>query len=181
VKRINRVVTYLSFSGLLFAAIVACGGDEVKATVSSARIESEQCADLLKATLPTATTITSATYTDQETTIGTTKVTVPFCRVVGLATPTSDSKVGFEVWMPPLNTWNGKFQGVGSGSSAGSIATAAMLVALMDGYAAMATDNGHVTDATRPNGAAEQTWALGHPEKMIDFAYRGLHVATVAG
>jgi feruloyl esterase len=181
VKRINRVVTYLSFSGLLLAAITGCGGDEVKAPLSSARIESEQCAALLKATLPTATTITSATYTDQETTIGTTKVTVPFCRVVGLATPTSDSKVGFEVWMPPLNTWNGKFQGVGSGSSAGSIATAAMLVALMDGYAAMATDNGHVTDATRPNGAAEQTWALGHPEKMIDFAYRGLHVATVAG
>jgi len=181
VKRINRVVTYLSFSGLLLAAITGCGGDEVKAPLSSARIESEQCAALLKATLPTATTITSATFTDQETTIGTTKVTVPFCRVVGLATPTSDSKVGFEVWMPPLNTWNGKFQGVGSGSSAGSIATAAMLVALMDGYAAMATDNGHVTDATRPNGAAEQTWALGHPEKMIDFAYRGLHVATVAG
>ena len=180
-KRINRVVTYLSFSGLLFAAIVACGGDEVKAPLSSARIESEQCAALLKATLPTATTITSATFTDQDTTIGTTKVTVPFCRVVGLATPTSDSTVGFEVWMPPLSTWNGKFQGVGSGSSAGSIATAAMLVALMDGYAAMATDNGHVTDATRPNGAAEQTWALGHPEKMIDFAYRGLHVATVAG
>ena len=180
-KRINRVVTYLSFSGLLLAAITGCGGDEVKAPLSSARIESEQCAALLKATLPTATTITSATFTDQETTIGTTKVTVPFCRVVGLATPTSDSKVGFEVWMPPLNTWNGKFQGVGSGSSAGSIATAAMLVALMDGYAAMATDNGHVTDATRPNGAAEQTWALGHPEKMIDFAYRGLHVATVAG
>jgi feruloyl esterase len=181
VKRINRVVTYLSFSGLLLAAITGCGGDEVKAPLSSARIESEQCAALLKATLPTATTITSATFTDQETTIGTTKVTVPFCRVVGLATPTSDSTVGFEVWMPPLSTWNGKFQGVGSGSSAGSIATAAMLVALMDGYAAMATDNGHVTDATRPNGAAEQTWALGHPEKMIDFAYRGLHVATVAG
>ena len=180
-KSISHVVTYLSFSGLLLAAITGCGGDEVKAPVSTARIESEQCTALLKATLPTATTITSATFTDQETTIGTTKVTVPFCRVVGLATPTSDSKVGFEVWMPPLSTWNGKFQGVGSGSSAGSIATAAMLVALMDGYAAMATDNGHVTDATRPNGAAEQTWALGHPEKMIDFAYRGLHVATVAG
>jgi feruloyl esterase len=181
VKSINRVVTYLSFSGLLLAAITGCGGDEVKPSLSSARIESEQCAALLKATLPTATTITAATYTDQETTIGTTKVTVPFCRVVGLATPTSDSTVGFEVWMPPLSTWNGKFQGVGSGSSAGSIATAAMLVALMDGYATMATDNGHVTDTTRPNGAAEQTWALGHPEKMIDFAYRGLHVATVAG
>lgn len=180
-KNFRNVVGCLSFSGLLLASITGCGGDDVIAPVSTARVESEQCAALLKATLPTATTITSATYTDQATMIGTTNVTVPFCRVVGLATPTSDSKVGFEVWMPPLSTWNGKFQGVGSGSSAGSIATPAMLVALMDGYAAMATDNGHVTDATRPNGAAEQTWALGHPEKMIDFAYRGLHVATVAG
>lgn len=180
-KKISNLVTYLALSGLVVTALLACGGDSAKEPVSTVRIDSEQCVALLKATLPKNTTITSATYTDQGVTIGTTQVSVPFCRVVGLVTPTSDSKVGFEVWMPPLSTWNGKFQGVGSGSSAGSIATAAMLVALTDGYAAMATDNGHITDATRPNGAAEQTWALGHPEKMVDFAYRGLHVSTVAG
>ena len=44
----------------------------------------------------------------------------------------------------------------------------------------MSTDNGHVTDPDAPNGGNEQTWALGHPEKMIDFAYRAMHVSTVA-
>ena len=180
-KKSRSLVAYFVLSGLLLANLSGCGGDNSQAVVSPSRVESEQCAAVLKASLPTATTITSATYTDQPITVGSTSVTVPFCRVVGLVKPTSDSNIGFEVWMPPLSTWNGKFQGVGSGSSAGSIATAAMLVALTDGYAAMATDNGHITDATRPNGAAEQTWALGHPEKMIDFAYRALHVATVAG
>ena len=76
--------------------------------------------------------------------------------------------------MPPYAAWNGKFQGVGSGSSAGSIATAAMVLRAARGYAVMATDNGHLTDTSRPNGAAEQTWALGHPEKIVDFAYRAL-------
>ena len=55
-----------------------------------------------------------------------------------------------------------------------------MLTALKAGYATMSTDNGHVTDPNAPNGGSEQSWALGHPEKMIDFAYRALHVSTVA-
>ena len=82
------------------------------------------------------------------------------------------------MWLPTRDTWNGKFQGVGSGSSAGSIGYAAMTQPLSARYATMATDNGHITDATRPNGAAEQTWALGHPEKVVDFAYRAQHVST---
>ena len=32
---------------------------------------------------------------------------------------------------------------------------------------------------TQTNGGSEQSWA-GHPEKMIDFAYRAMHVSTVA-
>ena len=55
-----------------------------------------------------------------------------------------------------------------------------MLEALKAGYATMSTDNGHVTDTTQPNGGSEQTWALGHPEKMMDFALRALHLSTIA-
>jgi feruloyl esterase len=174
-----RFIIHLIFFLSIFTG---CGGNTVDEKVNSLRIESTQCTNLATSgTLPTSTSIISATYYDQPVTIGTTNVNVPFCRIVGKATPTYDSLIGFEVWMPPLSAWNGKFQGVGSGSSAGSIATSAMLVALTDGYATMATDNGHITDSTRPNGAAEQTWALGHPEKMIDFAYRALHYSTLAG
>ena len=144
------------------------------------RLESERCAVLAQSALPESSAISAATYNAGSVTVGTTSVNVPFCRVVAASKPTADSNIGFEVWMPPAGSWNGKFQGVGSGSSAGSIGTAAMLVALRDGYAVMATDNGHLTDASRSNGAAEQTWALGHPEKIVDFAYRAQHVATVA-
>ena len=40
----------------------------------------------------------------------------PFCRVAGVITPTTDSQILFEVWMP-LENWNGKFAGVGNGSA----------------------------------------------------------------
>ena len=78
--------------------------------------------------------------------VGTTQVDVPFCRIVGVATPTSDSHIGFEVWLPPAAAWNGKFQGEGSGGSAGAISPGPMLTALKAGYATMSTDNGHITD-----------------------------------
>lgn len=38
----------------------------------------------------------------------------PFCRVAGVIAPTQDSRILFEVWLP-LQSWNGKFAGVGNG------------------------------------------------------------------
>src|SRR5271165_1392194 len=34
-----------------------------------------------------------------------------FCRVQGVAKPSADSDIGFEVWMP-VSSWNGKYQGI---------------------------------------------------------------------
>src|SRR5690242_14920408 len=45
----------------------------------------------------------------------------PFCRV----TATTKPAIKFEVWMP-LRDWNGKFQGVGNGGTAGMISYRAM-------------------------------------------------------
>jgi feruloyl esterase len=142
--------------------------------------DAASCAALAGKTIAADTMVQSAEYMPDGGSIGATKVSIPFCRVVGVATPTSDSRVGFEVWLPPAAQWNGKFQGEGSGGSAGSISTGAMLEALKAGYATMSTDNGHITDTTQKNGGSEQTWALGHPEKMLDFAFRAMHVSTVA-
>jgi hypothetical protein len=36
-----------------------------------------------------------------------------FCRVVAFATPTPQSHIDFEVWMP-VNSWNKRFRGEGS-------------------------------------------------------------------
>src|SRR5207249_9052114 len=74
------------------------------------------------------------------------------------------------VWLP-ANGWNGKFQAVGNGGWAGTISYPALAQALRRGYATTSTDTGH-TDA----GGA---FALGHPEKLIDFAWRSEREMTV--
>ncbi len=143
--------------------------------------DAQSCSALAGKTIAANTVIQSADYLSDGGTVGTTKIVLPLCRVVGTVTPTSDSHIGFEVWLPPAGQWNGKFQGEGSGGSAGAISTGAMLEALKAGYATMSTDNGHITDTTQKNGGSEQTWALGHPEKMLDFAFRAMHLSTIAG
>ena len=40
--------------------------------------------------------------------------TIPaHCRVRLVLTPTPDSLINMELWLPPLEKWNGKFMGVG--------------------------------------------------------------------
>jgi len=101
-----------------------------------------------------------------------------FCRVAATLTPTSDSDIKIEVWLPmpraggaPGNTaWNGKYQAVGNGGWAGVISYPAMAEALQGGYATASTDTGHE--------GGRGTFALGHPEKLVDFAWRSEHEMT---
>src|SRR5579859_901656 len=95
-----------------------------------------------------------------------------FCRVAATLKPTSDSDIKIEIWMP-ASGWNGKFIAVGNGGWAGEISYAAMSVPLARGYAAASTNTGH--DGTSGDGS----FALGHPEKLIDFGYRAVHEMTV--
>jgi feruloyl esterase len=95
------------------------------------------------------------------------------CRLQLVLKPTSDSLINMEIWLPPVDKWNGKFMGVGNGGFAGSIQGLAteMPQALRLGYATAGTDTGH-----QEQGGA---WAIGHPEKMIDFGYRATHEMTL--
>jgi feruloyl esterase len=93
-----------------------------------------------------------------------------FCRVSATLTPSADSDIKVEIWLP-ASGWNGKLQAVGNGAWSGAIGYAALADALRLGYAAASTDTGHV------GGSA--SFALGHPEKLIDFAYRSEHLMTV--
>ncbi|HVH85725.1 MAG TPA: tannase/feruloyl esterase family alpha/beta hydrolase [Terriglobales bacterium] len=97
-----------------------------------------------------------------------------FCRATAEAHPSADSDIKIEVWMP-LTGWNGRFQGLGNGGFAGQIDYRGMAIALSHGYANAATDTGHSGNAT------DAAWALGHPEKIIDFGYRGIHQMTQIG
>ena len=93
-----------------------------------------------------------------------------FCRVTLTLTPSSDSDIKVEVWLPSSG-WNGNFQAVGNGGWAGVISYTAMADAVRNRYASASTDTGHV--------GARGTFALGHPEKLIDFAWRSEHEMTV--
>ena len=98
----------------------------------------------------------------------------PFCRVTAVAKPTPDSDIKIEVWMPSSG-WNGKFRGQGNGGFAGEFDYHTLGLAVAQGYASAATDTGHAA-----NGG-DASWALGHPEKIIDYAYRAIHQMTVVG
>jgi feruloyl esterase len=93
-----------------------------------------------------------------------------FCRVTARLTPTPDSDIRVEVWLP-LSGWNRKVQAVGNGGLGGTIPYAGLAAAIRNGYAAAATDTGHVGG----NG----DFAVGHPDKLVDFAHRAVHEMTV--
>ncbi|HYT65148.1 MAG TPA: tannase/feruloyl esterase family alpha/beta hydrolase [Vicinamibacterales bacterium] len=95
-----------------------------------------------------------------------------FCRVAATLTPSADSDIKVEIWMP-VSGWNGKFMGVGNGGWAGSISYGQLRDPLRRGYAVASTDTGH------SGGGLEGRFALGHPEKLIDFGYRAVHEMTV--
>jgi tannase/feruloyl esterase len=75
--------------------------------------------------------------------------------------------------------WNRRWRlvaaAVGSGGSLGAIERQRMMNMLARGYAAMSTDSGHQTTS-----GSDESWALGHPERITDFGYRAKHLATVA-
>lgn len=96
----------------------------------------------------------------------------PFCRVAADIRPTTDSDIKIEVWMP-VSGWNGKFMGIGNGGWSGRVWYPFMGVALRKGYATSSTDTGH------QGAGGDAKFAMGHPEKVVDFGYRAVHEMTV--
>ena len=126
------------------------------------------CEGLAKLTLP-STKISEAKLTPAD------KGIPAHCRVTGVITPSADSEIQFAVWMPETE-WNGKFLGIGNGGFAGSISTAGLAEAVRNGFAAASTDTGHAA-----TGGVDAKWALNHPEKIIDFGHRAIHLTAVQG
>jgi feruloyl esterase len=93
-----------------------------------------------------------------------------FCRVAATLKPSPDSDIKIEVWLPESG-WNSKFQAVGNGGWTGSIPYPALAAGVQRGYATAGTDTGHE--------GGSGSFALGHPEKLTDFAYRAVHEMTV--
>lgn len=93
-----------------------------------------------------------------------------FCRVQASLQPTNDSDITVEIWLP-VSGWNGKLEANGNGGWTGSISSSGLAEGLVRGYAATMSDLGH-------EGSSAE-FALGHPEKLIDYGYRAAHEMTV--
>jgi hypothetical protein len=78
-----------------------------------------------------------------------------FCRIAATLTPSTDSDIKVEVWLP-ASGWNERLQAVGNGGWAGTIPYPSMAAALAAGYATVATDTGHVGNSA--------DFVPGHPE-----------------
>ena len=173
---------YRSVTAAAFAAALMLGMLVQSAPVETAAAGGTTCESLSALKLPN-TTITAArvvapgAFTPPTPARGGAAVlpgvyaTLPaFCRVVATIAPSSDSDIKVEVWLP-ASGWNGKFEAVGNGGWAGTVSYPALAQAVTAGYAAASTDTGHSGNS----GA----FALGHPEKLIDFGYRAVHEMTV--
>jgi hypothetical protein len=152
----------------------------ILATVAHAQQQPTACADLQKLGLPDTKIVTAEQYgAGQFPTLRGTpaemaaaaKFLPALCRVVAELTPTSDSSIKMELWMP-VEHWNGRFRGQGNGGFAGEVPYQAIGLSVFDGYASAGTDTGHAA------AFDDAAWANGHPEKIADFGYRGVHLMT---
>ena len=135
------------------------------------------CAALLGAKYQTATvtaavSVPAGTFTLPS---GQSVANVPaFCKLSVLVTPTSDSTINVELWLPAA-TWNHRFLAMGNGGYAGEMALyySDMIFRLQGGYAVAETDMG-----TAPSTPSDGDALVGHPEKWIDWGYRATHLMT---
>ncbi len=143
----------------------------------SARASAETCGTLAQLKLPdakveTADAVAAGAFTPPKFPRA---VPTAFCRVTGVITPTRDSTIRFELWLPATG-WSGRYESVGNGGFAGGIRYDEMFGPLAGGSAVASTDDGHNGPAVGPGSA---TWALGHPEKIVDYGWRAVHLTAV--
>jgi len=163
-ERSRKLLLNIS-SALLFAAAL------VLSARPAAGQTCEKLADLKMAntTITVAQSVAAGGFTPASGPTAPYKDLPSFCRVAGVIKPSADSEIKFEVWMPTAG-WNGRFEGIGNGGFAGSISQPSLAAAVGRGYATASTDTGHTT--------SDASWALGHPEKIVDYGHRGVHEMT---
>ena len=134
------------------------------------------CENLAQLKLPNAKVTIAELITDGTVTlagVAPIKGMPRFCRVAATLTPTADSDIKIELWMPEAG-WNGRFQGTGNGGDAGKIGYGALAGGVKQGWAVANTDMG----LSAPAGSDAGIYT-GHPERWADWGYRATHEMTV--
>src|SRR5689334_3335602 len=143
-KRMNTTVRALMLST---ASVTALAMGTVPSAATGA-----SCASLTSLSLPETTIVSAASYAAGATITGTTTAPVDLCRVVGKLTPSSDSNINFEVWMP-ASGWTGRYEQVGNGGFAGAIMYNTMKFAAGNNNATASTDDGSSQAPGLPGGS----------------------------
>jgi feruloyl esterase len=169
-------MTSLRAAGLAAAGYMALASAPAFA---QAMLPAADCAALVRTTLPGSRIVSAAVVAEGALKVAPSPIapdlaqrvaSMPaFCRVVAIATPTPDSRIGVEVWLP-VQGWNGRLLGTGNGGGAGRIAyEMGMVEGLKRGFAVANTDMGTAPDINQ---------TAGHPERWIDFGHRATHEMT---
>jgi feruloyl esterase len=160
------------------AVLAACGGSDdgdsgaPVATPRSCEASALATVQLSGARVTGATPIAAGSYTPPGSRAAIANLPA-FCRIVGEATPSTDSLVKFEIWVPDGQAWNGKMVVTGNGGYSPALSTGDMAYAMRQGYAVVGGDTGH--QSSDPN---EMFWGVGHPEKIRDWGTRSIHAIT---
>ena len=161
--RVLGRASFLKASLLAGAALVGTGS-----AAFAGSCEDLQSANLPNVSIASAQSIPAGTYQPPGSATAFTNLPA-FCRVVATVSPVPDSSIGIEVWLPTSN-WNGRYQQVGNHGWAGVIYWNEMAPQLQRGFATGATDDGHVNVIH-----FDVSWAIGHPTKLDDMAFRAVH------
>lgn len=103
------------------------------------------------------------------------------CLLRGYVAP----QVGFELKLPATG-WNGRFIEVGSGGYAGTTRSLGeqswCSEAVRRGYACLYSDHGHTAGTgSSARAALDGIWSYHNLQAEVDFGFRALHVAALAG
>jgi len=147
------------------------GGAAAETPAAAASCESLANAMIRNGSITAAQSIPAGNYTAPS---GTVYPNLPaFCRIAATLTPTSDSLIKIEVWMP-ASGWNNAYLATGGGGYTGVINYSELSDGLAQGFATANTDMG-----TSPATALDGRALTGHLQKQIDFAYRSTHLMNV--
>ncbi|WP_438391850.1 tannase/feruloyl esterase family alpha/beta hydrolase [Caballeronia sp. DA-9] len=173
-----KVVLGTSASIAVVAALVGCGdSSSTPAPVASATATNippaRACESLATLSIPSviitsAASVAAGTYTPPGSTTSFTNLP-DFCRVTATSSPVAGSSISLEIWLPS-KIWNGRYMQVGTHGTGGQLYWSEMAPQLRRGFVTGATDTGHPFKAT-----FDSTWAIGNPQKLVDYGYRSSH------
>ena len=173
-------------------------------TISSTSANASSCTNVLSlqlehTTITSATDNTSGVFVVPGTNPPQTISNLPaFCRVTATLTPTADSVIKIEAWLPEGSAWNGRFLGTGGGGFQGVITYSELAAGIQGGFASTNSDLGTGVNGCNPLycGSDGVTNPLstafgepptptiglfGHPERIKDFGHRAIHQMTLRG